>query len=211
MKPGTYTMSVSLDVTSQLGKIESKRFVVISNTVRPAGVTDAAIRTGIKPGVKRRLLPLKAPFDPEGNLSAVATWTPTKDALVFRADVTDACFSTSTPPASAQEASCIEIGISPNGSNTTGLVVVPDGPADKARLAVGNSTGAKAYWKRTPKGYIINLAIPWKSLTGYDTSWEAMLVQAQVNTKAPKGRACVNTSKGGRMSKPETYAVLRSK
>jgi hypothetical protein len=209
MKPGIYTLSISLNANSQLGKLTSKRDVTITNAVRPAGATDAAIRAGMKPGEKRRLLPLKAPFDPEGNLSAVATWTPTKNALVFRADVTDACFSISTPPEASQEASCIEIGISANGSNTTGILVVPDGPTDKARLAAGSNTGATAYWKRTPRGYIISLTIPWKSLTGYDPNWEAILVQAQVNTKTPKGRACVNTSKGGRMSKPETYAVLR--
>lgn len=208
MKPGIYTLSISLN--SGLGKLISKRDVTVTNAVRPDGLTDAAMRAGVKPGEKRRLLPLKAPNDPGDKLSAVATWVNTKTSLVFTAEVDDACFSIAKAPTAATDGSCIELSISPlGGASYTSLWVVPDGQNGTARLEIGQSVKAKAFYKRTAKGYVMTVNIPWKSLPGYNPKWEAILVQAQVNTKTPNGRACVNTSKGGRMSKPETYEVLR--
>lgn len=121
----------------------------------------------------------------------------------------------------------MQIFVCPSGGGTdiNIITVVPEGAGGKARVdfacgLYGPSTADKddcakraksvsASWKRTGKGYTLDVKIPWSVVRGYYSGWKAMPVNATINTNTPEGRSQVIMSKPG---DPKTeafvYAVL---
>lgn len=136
------------------------------------------------------------------NFSATLRWYPGADSLRVTAEVTDAYLSTDAPKDTPWETSCLEVFICPAGVDQTinQFFIVPEGPANAPRVkAVHTDKGdqVRATWKRTAKGYSVDVRIPWSIVRGYQKGWSVMPVEAMVNTKSPKGRVQVIMSKPG--------------
>jgi len=241
IKAGTYTLQVSLNTNCALGTLLCKREVVIDDGAydklageyaeavkanKPGRISQArakllgtCFKRAIKPGEKvtanqARTSPGKCPS--QSKFLATFVWIPKADCLNVTADVVDANYAVDAPKDEPYKASCVEFYVSPAGVGDTvnQFFVVPDGDNGQARVTAARTSadGVKATWKRTAKGYALDVSIPWADIKGYEKGWNAMPVEAMVNCRADGERAQLFMNRFGEPWKAaRTYALLRAK
>ncbi len=234
-------MQLSLDTKSALGVFTSKREIVIedplydqlcaayakaSQTGDKAKAAEARaelvnkwFKQAIKPGQACKINQQRqvnlGNYQGEKSLSADVQWHPAKDYIRVVADITDASFSTDVPENQPWEASSLEILISPGGTNDTinHFFVVPTGDGRPRIDGVNTNEESKivAFWKRTDRGYKVDLKIPYSILRGYEQGWSVMPVEAMINSKTPKGRVQLVMNQPGEPWKyARNYAGLKA-
>ncbi len=239
LKPGKYTVQLVLDTKSPLGVLTSKREFVVDDPIYDtlSSAYSEALRTKNAPKAARarsemldkwfptRLRPSRlvnvgklnigdppAPTIPRATLK----WYSKARYLEIVADVRDPNFSTRAPEDKPWEASSLELYVCPSGmsEDINQFFVTPKGTKGIAAVLVKRAVeGAKikASWKRTAKGYMLDVQIPWAALKGYQKRWSVMPVEAAVNSKAPNGRCqLVMTRPGAPWEASRTYAALRA-
>lgn len=238
-------MSVSLDTKCELGTLITKRQVVIEDDTyakltgayfEAKGTNDAskiakarsALLTGyfrdmVKPGVKmvadtKLMDTVSCPA--RDKFSGEFTWYPKADHLKVTANVVDANFGMSAKQENPWDSSCVEVFISPAGVDDTvnRFFIIPDGI--NGQVSVRNEKNDKieavnGTWKRTAKGYAVEVKIPWTSVAGYEKGWSLLPVEAVVNSHVGSDRSkqvMVSMNRTGYpWAKSRTYAVLRAK
>jgi len=126
-------------------------------------------------------------------LSATLAWTPSKDSLQVKADVTDAFFKPG-----ADSGSQVDLFISPSGTrwDTSQITITPSGTQGKAKVSLASSEygpsdpanpenvakakTVSARWKKTRGGYSLDVKIPWRAVRGYQAGWNMLPVDAVV-------------------------------
>lgn len=234
-------MQLSLDTKSKLGVFTSKREVIIedplydelcaacikaSQTGDKAKIAKARaelmnkwFKQTIQPGQVCKLNQTRqvntGQYQGAKSLSADIQWRPTKDYLRIVADITDASFSTDVPENQPWEASSLEILISPGGVDDAinHFFVVPKGDGRPRIDGVHTDEEFRiiAFWKRTDKGYKVDMKIPYSILRGYEQGWSVMPVEAMINSKTPKGRVQLVMNQPGEPWKyARNYAGLKA-
>jgi len=164
-----------------------------------------------------------------GKLAANVTWLAQKDFLRVKADVTDRFFAPSAADESPEDGSSVQVFICPSGIgyDINAITVVPAGAGGKARVSFacgqyGPSSAEKedcakraksvsATWKRTGKGYTLDVKVPWSIVRGYCAGWKLLPVDAAINTWTPDGRSQLIMSKlGDPMKEPFVYVALKA-
>lgn len=125
--------------------------------------------------------------------SGTVAWFAETDHIRARAEVTDLHFAVDAPKDEPWRKSCLELFISPGGLNETinQFFIIPEGDNGTPRVVAvhaKDTQGISAAWKRTEKGYIIDVKIPWSKLRGYKKDWTRMPVDAAIDTQTPDGR-----------------------
>jgi hypothetical protein len=165
-----------------------------------------------------------------GKLAANVTWLPAKDCLRVKADVTDRFFAPSALNEAPEDGSSVQLFVCPSGQvlDTNVVTVVPSGAGGKARVTVAcgqygpssadskdcatRANAISGAWKRTGKGYTLDVKIPWSVLRGTYDGWKLLPVDAAVNTWSSDGRLQLIMSKlGDPTSEPFIYAALKLK
>lgn len=112
--------------------------------------------------------------------------------------------------------------------DTSAVTIVPAGSGGKARVILASgrygpanadaedcarqAKAISAAWKRTSRGYTMDVRVPWSILRGYYSGWKTMPVDAAVNTAGPDGRVQLIMNKlGDPMMEPFIYAGLVAK
>ena len=163
-------------------------------------------------------------------LSANVTWLPEDDFLRVNADVTDRFFAPSGVDEAPEQGSSLQVFICPSGASydINAITIVPSGAGGKARVIFacgeyGPSSADKqdcatraqavlAAWKRTGKGYNLDVKIPWSVVRGYYTGWKLMPVDAAINTWTPDGRSQIIMNRlGDPATEPFVYAALKAR
>ena len=132
-------------------------------------------------------------FPGSDKLSGVLKWYPGRDYVRVRAEVTDAFFSTDALKDTPWKASSLLLYLSASGvdQDIVEYVIVPEGAGGIPRIQPhrGASLGGLiSAWKRTDKGYVVDVKIPWTSIRGYEKGWRVLPVQAAITSKTDNGR-----------------------
>jgi hypothetical protein len=160
---------------------------------------------------------MRGAFPGADKVSAYVKWFPEKTQLRVKFDVTDAFFSTHADPRYPWDASCVAVYVCPTGlpEDVHQMFFVPDGKDGNARLVqetaiLKNPEKIKATWKRTARGYTMEIRIPWTCLKNYKADWKMLPVQSLICSKPPdKYRvAVIMNGLGFPIEKAETYVGL---
>jgi len=239
---GVYTIELSLNTRSALGTLTSKRDFSPEDPIYNTASNDyfqarqkndkakmakarsqllaGWFKDHIKPGAAVSVdKPLGSARTDTSKVSAVLMWIPKANYLEVKADVTDAYMKTDAPADTPWLASSIELFISPSGmsSEINHFAIVPSGAnGQTSLLTISNNKAAplapKANWKKTAKGYALDVRIPWNLVNGYEKGWKLMPVEALVNSKTPNGYVQILMNKAGyAVNMTKNYAGLLPK
>ncbi len=240
LEPGTYTIQMVFNTKSPLGTLTSSRQFVIEDplydklsvayaeALRKGSTSEAAkasrqaldkwFKRVVRPGQAVTLSKLNVgdPL-PSPHASATVRWYPGPASVQILADVVDSGFSTEAPKGAPWEAASLEVFLCPSGMSQeiNQFIISPNGADGKATVMAQQTDkdyAVKAAWKRTAKGYTLDVRIPWSILKGYKKGWSVMPVEASVNFKTPQGRSQLVMTRPGRPDQTaRTYSVLKAK
>lgn len=224
MKPGTYTIELSLDTETKLGVLKSKRTITIDDMVWDRLMTSHSSATPAKAAAIQEQLSSKyhrlfiksgqqvlARESPVGGLSAKVTWHADKSGLKANVQVKDPLFASCTPAMIEQGAAYLTLSTAAPGSKGQiwAVTLLPSGQEGQARVFGSKETSAT--WKKTAAGYDMDVKIPWSSIDGLKPSTTLLPVQVAINSRTDDGlsRSAITGSSDGTGAR--SFLVLRVK
>lgn len=184
-------------------KLQSALMAAITskNEARIASARDtlaASFAKAIKPGQELQLdnvsQAYKRKYPGPQTLSAAARFYPEKKCLRVAMQVVDANFGPPQVGDPEWEHSSVELFVSASGTDAdlVHLFVVPDGPENGPRITgyaprtrTFNASAVSGSWKRTEKGYDLEISIPWSELPGYSEKCKFIAAELALNTHVP--------------------------
>lgn len=233
---GPCELRITIDTKTPLGKLVAEKPATVYDGVEITNL-ETELNNAVKAGDtakadkirdKRisKLLPIRIkPGQPieashhvygdyltKDKLSAIVRYYPEKDYLRIHVDVTDAFFSTDAYEGLAHRESSIAFFVDPNGTQHKycHVSLVPKGKNGIPEMD-RDTTGVIAHYARTPKGYTVDIQLPWKEMKpwGYKPNWKYMPVAVEFNARTGKDRTQLNFAESLFDSRyPRGYVVL---
>ena len=224
IEPGTYEIRVIADTKTPLGKLTAQKQAIVrdpaysdlsSDYWKSIKAGDTAKAENTKDEILEKFFTWKinpgkpyevsyrnyGEYPTKDKLSAIVKWYVAKDYLRIIADVTDAFFATDPYQGADHRASSIRFYADPSGTGdgNIGITVFPKGKDGVPRFTspqLKDLPGVKAKYQLTPKGYHIDLWIPWKLLKGYSPDWKLMPVGVMLNARTGRDRTQLQFTQG---------------
>lgn len=235
LKPGSGKVRITIDTKTPLGKFTAQKAAIIREPAIREALTaeyenavkagDAAKAEDLKKAMLDKLYtwrikqgePIEVAyrnygeFPTKDKLSGIAKFYAGKDYLRAYIDVTDAYFSTDPYEGRFYRASSVAFYVTPSGlyNHREMISVIPRGKGGVPTLIQTNLPGVIARYARTPKGYWLDVKIPWKILKAYNKDWKLMPVGIMLNSRTGKDRTQLNFTQGtDSYDDPRGFAAL---
>lgn len=233
LAPGSYELQISANTKTPFGTLTARKAAVVrdpeyntlvSEYIQARKADDTSGSNSIREEILKKYSTWKIQFGKpyevtyrnfgefltKDKLSAIVTWYAEKDDLRITADVTDAFFSTDPIDGYRHRASSVTFFIDPTGiKSSQNLVNVMPKGKDGIPSIQTSLQSVIGHYSMTPKGYKLDLRIPWKSLLAYKSDWKLLPVGVMLNSMTGEWRTQLQLTRGTELfDDPQGFPAL---